>query len=108
MGISEAVRISIVIPTVANALLAALWVMSVFAGWGTKAFCSDAGCAARMNEVALVSGLFAAVAVCCTAAAWLPPAARRDDRRLMALTGAAAAAWTAAVGTVFAGGMIVR
>ncbi|MBG0826475.1 hypothetical protein HS041_01585 [Planomonospora sp. ID67723] len=101
-------RISIVIPTVANALLATLWILSVFAGWGTKAFCSDEGCAGRMNGVALFSGLFAATAAGCTAAAWLPPGARRDERRLMRLTGAALIAWTAAEGTLFAGGMIVK
>ncbi|MFB9722809.1 hypothetical protein [Planobispora longispora] len=92
----------------ANALLGLLWGLSVFAGWGTKAFCSDAGCAERMDDVATVSCLFAAVAACCTAVAWFSPAVRGDERRFMNLTGAAMAAWVVAEGTLFVGGMIVK
>ncbi|GII02911.1 hypothetical protein Pta02_49190 [Planobispora takensis] len=108
MGIATGVRISLVIPTVANLLLGALWILSAFGGWGAKAFCADAACAERMGGVITVSGLFAAVAACCTAAAWLPVKAHRDEGRFMLLTGAAVIAWAIAEGALFIGGMIVR
>jgi hypothetical protein len=103
-----AMRISPVIPTVANLLLAALWGFSVFAGWGLEAFCSESGCVDRMGGVARASALFAAVAACCTAGAWLAPGARRDKGRFTALMVAAVIAWVVAEGILFVGGMIVR
>ncbi|MFF5208034.1 hypothetical protein [Streptosporangium sp. NPDC000396] len=92
----------------ASLLLAALWGLSVFAGWGLDAFCSDGACADRLGGFVRVSGLFAVVAACCTAGAWLAPAARRDEGRFMALMSVAVAAWVIAEGVVFVGGMIVR
>ncbi|GGS72911.1 hypothetical protein GCM10010156_34790 [Planobispora rosea] len=92
----------------ADILLGLLWGLSVFAGWGTKAFCSDLECAERMVGVAMLSGLFALVAACCTAVAWLSPQARGDEGRFTALTGAAVIAWVAAEGTLFVGGLIAR
>jgi hypothetical protein len=103
-----AMRISPMIPTVANLLLAALWGFSVFAGWGLEAFCSEDGCVDRMGEVARVSSLFATVAACCTAGAWIAPCARRDEGRFTALMVAAVAAWVVAEGILFIGGLIVR
>jgi hypothetical protein len=101
-------RISPVIPAVANLLLAALWGLSVFAGWGLEAFCSDGGCVDRMGGVARTSALFAVVAACCTAGAWLAPCARRDEGRFTALMVAAVAVWIVAEGVFFVGGLIVR
>ncbi|MEU8384522.1 hypothetical protein [Streptosporangium sp. NPDC048865] len=100
-------RISPVIPAVAGLLLAVLWGLSVFAGWGVEAFCSDPGCVDRLGGVVRLSSLFAVVAACCTVAAL--PAGRRGDRgRFTALMTAAVAAWVVAEGVLFAGGLIVR
>ncbi|WP_329086917.1 hypothetical protein [Streptosporangium sp. NBC_01469] len=101
-------RISPVIPVVANLLLAALWGLSVFAGWGFEAFCSDFGCADRLDGVVRLSSLFAAVAACCTVAALLTPVTRGDKNRFTVLLSAGVAAWVIAEGILFAGGLIVR
>ncbi|GAA4204545.1 hypothetical protein GCM10022252_63760 [Streptosporangium oxazolinicum] len=102
------VRISPVIPVVANLLLAALWGLSVFAGWGVEAFCSDPGCADRLDGVVRLSFLFAAVAACCAAAALSAPVRRGDKNRFTVLMAAGAVAWVIAEGILFAGGLIVR
>ncbi|MEU4578349.1 hypothetical protein ACBI99_32050 [Nonomuraea sp. ATR24] len=104
--------ISPIIPTVASFLLAALWGLSVFAGWGLQAFCSGtelaADCSRRLAGVSAVSGLFAVAAAGCTLAAWLAGAARRDPRLFGRLMGAGAAAWIAAEGVLFLGGLLLR
>jgi hypothetical protein len=95
-----------ILPTVATLLLAALWGLSVFAGWGLEAFCSDGEtsltCAERLGRVSAVSGLFAVVAACCTAAAWLIP------RRFPVLMAIAVTIWVMAEGVLFVGGQLVR
>ncbi|WP_326645513.1 hypothetical protein OG884_13345 [Streptosporangium sp. NBC_01755] len=101
-------RISPVIPTVANLLLAVLWGFSVFAGWGPEAFCSDPGCAARLDGVARASALFAVIAACCTAGAWLVLRIRGDENRFTALMTTAVITWVIAESVFFAGGPIVR
>ncbi|GAA2399988.1 hypothetical protein [Nonomuraea africana] len=99
-------RISPVIPTVASLLLAALWGLSVFAGWGLEAFCTDGetsvACAQRLDTVSTVSGLFAVLAACLTVGAWLLPL------RFWALMGGAVAAWLVAAGVLFFGGLLAQ
>ncbi|HEX4814724.1 MAG TPA: hypothetical protein VFV66_18445 [Nonomuraea sp.] len=106
------VRFSPVIPTIASVLLAALWGLSVFAGWGLAAFCtggeSSSGCSQRLGAVSTVSGLFAALAACCTAAAWLLPWARHDSRAFGHVMGAGLLAWIVAEGVLFLGGLLAR
>lgn len=98
------------IPTIASFLLAALWGLSVFAGWGLAAFCangeSGSACEQRLESVAVVSGLFAALAAVGTAAAWLVPASRRDQRVFARYMGAAVTAWIVAEGVPFVGGLL--
>ncbi|WP_157099924.1 MULTISPECIES: hypothetical protein [Microbispora] len=93
-----------VIPAVACLLLAALWGMSVFDGWGQEAFCPGAPssweCADRLTMVIMVSGLVALAAVAVTATAWL---ARRES-----LFGTAVLLWLAAVGVLFVGGVVAQ
>ncbi|TYB58803.1 hypothetical protein FXF51_35295 [Nonomuraea sp. PA05] len=105
-------RFSPIIPTIASFLLAALWGLSVFAGWGLEAFCAGgeaaSACSQRLGTVSTVSGLFAALAACCTAAAWLLPWSRHDPRAFARLMGAGVLAWIAAEGVLFLGGMLVR
>ncbi|MCK2213573.1 hypothetical protein MF672_007165 [Actinomadura sp. ATCC 31491] len=104
------VRFSPIIPTIASFLLAALWGLSVFAGWGLEAFCADGEsvCAQRLSTASTVSGLVAALAACCTAAAWLLPPARHDVRLFGRLMGAGVAAWVVAEGVLFLGGLLAR
>ncbi|MEV0203184.1 hypothetical protein [Nonomuraea sp. NPDC050691] len=104
-------RFSPIIPTIASFLLAALWGLSVFAGWGVEAFCPGGrpeDCSQRLDTVSTVSGLFAVLAACCTAGAWLVPTARRDARVFTWFMGAGVAAWIAAEGVLFLGGMLAR
>ncbi|MGR6914049.1 hypothetical protein ACU635_07350 [[Actinomadura] parvosata] len=105
-------RFSPIIPTIASFLLAALWGLSVFAGWGLEAFCAGgeapAACSQRLGAVSTVSGLFAALAACCTVAAWLLPWSRQDSRAFAQIMGAGVLAWIAAEGVLFLGGMLVR
>jgi hypothetical protein len=105
-------RFSPIIPTIASFLLAALWALSVFAGWGLEAFCAggedSSTCSQRLGTVSTVSGLFAALAACCTAAAWLLPWARHDERAFGQIMGAGVVAWIVAEGVLFLGGMLVR
>ncbi|QYC45363.1 hypothetical protein Nocox_39065 [Nonomuraea coxensis DSM 45129] len=104
------VRVSPVIPTIASFLLAALWGLSVFAGWGLEAFCAggDGDCSRRLGMFATVSGLFAMLAACCTAAAWLLPVSRADLRVFGRVMGAAVLAWVVAEGVLFVGGLLAR
>ncbi|MFD1939160.1 MULTISPECIES: hypothetical protein [Nonomuraea] len=99
-------RISPVIPTVASLLLAALWGLSVFAGWGLEAFCTDGetsvACAERLDSVSTLSGLFAVLAAFLTVSAWLFPA------RFAVLIGSAVLAWVIAEGVLFVGGMLAQ
>lgn len=103
--------ISPVIPTVASFLLAALWGLSVFAGWGLEAFCADGeprgSCEQRLASISTFSAVFAAVAACCTAAAWLVPAARHDAVTFNRFMATGVAAWIVAEGVLFVGGMLV-
>lgn len=105
-------RFSPIIPTIASFLLAALWGLSVFAGWGLEAFCeggeSSSTCAQRLGTVSTVSGLFAALAACFTVAAWLVPASRHHPRTFGRVMGAAVASWVVAEGVLFLGGLLVR
>jgi hypothetical protein len=92
------------IATVMSLLLAALWGLSVFDGWGQEAFCSGDSlsweCADRLALVTLVSGAVALLAASMTVAAWLG--------RRQSLFGVAMAAWLAAVGVLFVGGVVAR
>ncbi|MFG2078233.1 hypothetical protein [Nonomuraea maritima] len=99
-----------VIPTIASFLLAMLWALSVFAGWGLQAFCEggEATCSQRLGTVAGVSGFFAVVAAVCSAGAWLLPSSRRDRRAFIRTISAGMLAWVVAEGVLFVGGMVVR
>jgi hypothetical protein len=106
------VWISPVIPVVASLLLAALWGLSVFAGWGLEAFC-PAGeapdeCGNSLGVFTVLSAVFAVTAACCTAGAWIVPGVRRDPRRFSVLMGVAVAAWIAAEGVLFVGGVATQ
>lgn len=102
------VTISPAIPTVAVVLLAALWGLSVFAGWGLEAFCADGEssgeCAKRLDAVFTFSGLFAVVAGSAAVFAWL----FAPRRAFMPLMRVAVVGWVAAEAVLFAGGMLVR
>ncbi|MEV5414044.1 hypothetical protein AB0K60_35075 [Thermopolyspora sp. NPDC052614] len=104
--------VSPVIPTVANLLLAALWGLSVFAGWGLAAFCTAGeeaeACRDRLGSAAFTSGAFAVTAALCTAGAWLGPVARRDPSRFTVLMVAAVIAWVLAEGVLFVAGVLHR
>ncbi|MDX3110368.1 hypothetical protein ACIBO5_55610 [Nonomuraea angiospora] len=105
-------RFSPIIPTIASFLLAALWALSVFAGWGLEAFCqggeSASTCSQRLGTVSTVSGLFAALAAGCTAAAWLIPWSRQDPRTFGRVMGAGVGAWVVAEAVLFLGGLMAR
>ncbi|KAB8191413.1 hypothetical protein FH608_029555 [Nonomuraea phyllanthi] len=105
-------RYSPIIPTVASFLLAALWVLSVFADWGLEAFCAGgetaSACSRRLAAVSTVSALFAALAACATAAAWLFPWSRSDPRTFGRVMGASVACWVVAEGVLFLGGLMAR
>ncbi|RJL33137.1 hypothetical protein [Bailinhaonella thermotolerans] len=105
-------QVSPVVTTVANLLLAALWGLSVFAGWGLEAFCADGEimerCRRRMAEVSLWSGAFAALAGVITMAALALPYARRDPGGYNRLMFAAIVCWTLAEGVLFVGGELAR
>ncbi|GII29232.1 hypothetical protein [Planotetraspora mira] len=92
------------IPTMASLLLALLWVLSVFGGWGVEAFCpaadSPGTCADRIASAAVVSGVIALFAAVSTAAAWFT--------RRQGLLGVAVIAWVVAVGALFVGGVIAQ
>ncbi|TDC09464.1 hypothetical protein E1267_07365 [Nonomuraea longispora] len=111
MVVRVRLRFSPIIPTVASCLLAALWGLSVFAGWGLQAFCaggeSTATCSERLGAVSTLSGAFAVVAACCTVAAWLPWS-RHDPRTFGQLMGAGVLFWIVAEGVLFVGGLLVR
>jgi hypothetical protein len=101
-----------IIPTIASFLLAALWGLSVFAGWGLEAFCaggeSSAACRQRLDTVSTVSALFAVFAACCTVTAWLVPSSRHDSRMFGRVMGAGVSSWIVAEGVLFLGGLLVR
>jgi hypothetical protein len=101
-----------IIPTIASFLLAALWGLSVFAGWGLEAFCAGgepaSTCSQRLGTVSTVSGLFAALAACCTVAAWLFPWSRHDPHTFGRVMGTGVFAWIAAEGVLFLGGLLVK
>ncbi|MEO3891177.1 hypothetical protein [Nonomuraea sp. B5E05] len=105
-------RFSPIIPTVASFLLAALWGLSVFAGWGLQAFCaggeSMARCSQRLGTVSTLSGVFAVIAACCTVAAWLLPWSRHDPRTFGHLMGAGVLFWIVAGAVLFVGGLLAR
>lgn len=95
------------LPAVAGALLAALWVLTAFAGWALAAFCAPHGappapaCGARIRSAVELTGAVAAVAVGLTASAWIAPRARRDPALRARLLGAAVVAWVLAEGLLF-------
>ncbi|MEV4838852.1 hypothetical protein AB0K05_30405 [Nonomuraea sp. NPDC049486] len=99
-----------ILPTIACFLLATLWGLSVFAGWGLEAFCggSSPSCVQRLAVFSSVSGLFAAVAACLTVAAWALPAARQDERTFTRFMGLSVASWIAAEGLLFLGGLLAK
>lgn len=96
------------LPTVASLLLAALWGLSVFGGWGVEAFCAGGGspssCSERYGAVSAASVPFAVAAAVCTLAAWF----RREGPAFGFLIGAGVACWVVAEGVLFFGGMLVQ
>lgn len=103
------------VPATGIILLAALWLMSVFAGWATVAFCSDRGigqgCRADVAAAIRPSGLLAAAAALLAAAALIAPQATRSAaaaRKVrMRLLAASAACWAIALAVLFALGEVV-
>jgi hypothetical protein len=92
------------IPTAASVLLALLWGLSVFEGWGVDAFCpaaaSPAACVDRLSTVAVFSGVIALFAASSTMVAWWT---RKEE-----LLGIGVLAWVAAVAVLFLGGVIAQ
>lgn len=92
------------LPAAVMVLLAALWGLSVYAGWGLEAFCASGepadDCGGRMALVTAVSSLFAVVATVLTIGAWLTWRAR--------LLVYAIAAWMGAEGVLFVGGLVAQ
>ncbi|GAB1820922.1 hypothetical protein [Herbidospora sp. RD11066] len=92
------------LPAAVMVLLAALWGLSVYAGWGLEAFCAGGEpaeeCAGRMTLVISVSSLFAVVATALTIGAWVTWRAR--------LLVYAIAAWIGAEGVLFVGGLVAQ
>lgn len=101
-----------VIPTMANLLLAALWAMSAFAGWGVEAFCATGepaeACGRRLAAATAVSVGFAVVATVSGVGAWLVPAVRHDSERFTVTMAVAVVFWVGAVGVLFVGGVLAR
>lgn len=105
--------ISPAIPTVANAVLGALWGFSTFGGWGRTAFCSNdsalnMGCSGGFNTAILVSAVPASLALALVVVSWASPAIRRDLHLLDALLSIAALTWLLAEGVVFIGGWLAQ
>jgi hypothetical protein len=104
--------ISPAIPTIANAALAALWGFSAFGGWSTSAFCGDEArqqdCVDRIDLMATVSGVPAAVAAAMALGAWGLPSIRRDAGRLDSLLSLAAIIWVVAEAILFVGGYLAQ
>lgn len=104
----DRVIVSPVIPTVAVLLLAALWGLSVFAGWGLEAFCADgessAECVRRLETAATFSRVFAVIAGCVAVYGWLAA----PEHRFLSVMGVSAVAWVAAVATLFVGGTLAQ
>ncbi|GAA4599327.1 hypothetical protein GCM10023194_79110 [Planotetraspora phitsanulokensis] len=88
----------------ASLLLAVLWALSVFGGWGVEAFCpaaeSPGACADRIASAARFSGAVALFAAASTGVAWFT--------KRQGLLGVAVFAWVAAVGVLFVGGVIAQ
>lgn len=96
----------------ANLLLAALWALSAFAGWGMEAFCAEGepsgACARRLALASGISVGFAAVATVFGAGAWLVPRVRHDSERFTVAMAVAVVFWVGAVGVLFVGGVLAR
>lgn len=105
--------ISPAIPTIANCVLAALWVFSAVGGWGDAAFCGedeerDPGCGAGFQDAVRVSAPIAAVGAILAVTAWSVPRLRRRPDRLDALLTGAAFVWVLAEGVLFIGGYLAK
>ncbi|GAA4143191.1 hypothetical protein [Actinomadura keratinilytica] len=105
--------ISPAIPTIANFVLAALWVFSTAGGWAESAFCEEAGerdgtCAADVAMAEAASIPLAVAAAFVAVGAWAVPAVRRRYARLDGLLTVAALIWVAAEGVLFVGGYAAK
>lgn len=100
-----------VLPTIASVLLAVLWALSVFAGWGFEAFCSgdgSAACVRRLTAFSSVSWLFAAGGAFLTVAAWVLPVSRNDERTFTRFLVMGVVSWVVAEGVLFLGGLLAK
>ncbi|MEU6038659.1 hypothetical protein ABZ801_24945 [Actinomadura sp. NPDC047616] len=105
--------ISPAIPTIANCVLAALWVFSTAGGWAVSAFCGnaeerDGTCAADVAMAEGASVPLAVVAAFIAVTAWAVPAVRRRYDRLDGFLTVAALVWVAAEGVLFVGGYVAK
>ncbi|WP_067833643.1 hypothetical protein [Actinomadura kijaniata] len=105
--------ISPALPTIANVLLAVLWLLSAFGGWGTTAFCGDpeqrdAVCADHYDVAVLISFLPALGAAALGVAAWTAPAIRRRPDRLDSVLAVSALLWVVAEAVLFVGGFLAK
>jgi hypothetical protein len=111
-GRVEGWQISPILPTIANCLLAALWGLSAYGGWGDTAFCavddgpSDAACSRGFTDAVHWSLIAAIPAVLLAVAAWT--FVRQNDDRLDLLLTISALLWVAAEGVLFVGGYIAQ
>ncbi|MFP3962451.1 hypothetical protein SMC26_08995 [Actinomadura fulvescens] len=112
-GRSNGWWISPAIPTIANAVLAALWGFSALGGWGDAAFCGDANeydatCGADFDVAVRLSAGPAGLAAVTALTAWALPSVRRDDDRLDTFLTVAAFLWVFAEGVLFIGGLVAK
>lgn len=105
--------ISPAIPTIANVMLAVLWLFSTLGGWGDAAFCGegadhDATCSAGFGNAVLASVPPAAGGLGLGIASWTLPAVRHRPERLDRLLTVAAVLWVAAEAVLFVGGFLAQ
>jgi hypothetical protein len=111
-GRVEGWQISPVLPTIANCLLAALWGLSAYGGWGDTAFCavdggaSNAACSQGFMDAVHWSLIAVVPAVLLAVGAWT--FVRQNTDRLDLLLTISAGLWVAAEGILFVGGYIAQ
>ncbi|RKS71268.1 hypothetical protein BZB76_5757 [Actinomadura pelletieri DSM 43383] len=112
-GRSDSWWISPAVPTIANSVLAVLWLFSAVGGWGDAAFCGedeqrDQRCSAAFDDAVRVSAPLAVLATVLVVTAWSMPGVRRRPDRLDTLLAVAAVTWVLAEGVLFIGGYLAE
>jgi hypothetical protein len=110
---TDARRISPALPSTAHALLALLWGLSTYGGWGESAYCGDGpdrdlGCSDGFAVAVLLSTPFAAAAAVAAIAAWSSADLRTHPTRLATRLTLALTGWILAEGILFLAGLLVQ